>query len=161
MPGRDYQPVPTSGNSTFSQLVDHSNPSLGTFDQFYYYSTEFWGGPGSPVILFTPGEINVTGYQSYLTTNRTTGVLAQKIGAATIVLEHRYWGTSTPVTDLTTANLTYLTLDNAIHDLTYFASSVRLPFAQHGSSNAADVAWVLMGGSYSGMEVLSYNHQRH
>ena len=150
MPGRDYQNVSAMGNSTFSQLIDHNNPELGTFEQFYYYSTEFWKGPGSPVILFTPGEINVTGYQSYLSTNRTTGVLAEKIGAATIVIEHRYWGTSTPFTNLTTANMTYLTLDNAIHDLTYFASKAHLPFASYASSNADAVPWVLMGGSYSG-----------
>lgn len=150
MPGRDYTEVPSSGNATFSQLIDHSNPDLGTFEQFYYYDDTYWGGPGSPVILFTPGEINVTGYNSYLTTNRTTGVLAEKIGAAAIVLEHRYWGTSTPFTDLTTANMTYLTLDNAIHDLTYFANTVKLPFANHTHTNAADVPWVLMGGSYSG-----------
>nr|POE51727.1 putative extracellular serine carboxypeptidase [Quercus suber] len=150
MPGKDDQPVAGLGNTTFTQLIDHDDPSLGTFEQFYYYSSEYWKGPGSPVILFTPGEINATGYQSYLTINRTTGVLAQKIGAAVICLEHRYWGTSTPYTNLTTENMKYLTLDNAIHDLTYFADNVRLPFAQHAPSTADAVPWVMMGGSYSG-----------
>lgn len=37
-------------NATFEQLIDHDNPSLGTFSQFYYYSTEFWNGTGSPVV---------------------------------------------------------------------------------------------------------------
>jgi hypothetical protein len=37
-------------NATFEQLIDHDNPSLGTFSQFYYYSTEFYKGPGSPVV---------------------------------------------------------------------------------------------------------------
>jgi hypothetical protein len=37
-------------NATFEQLIDHENPSLGTFSQFYYYSTEFWNGTGSPVV---------------------------------------------------------------------------------------------------------------
>ena len=55
-----------SGNATFAQYIDHQNPDLGTFEQFYYYGTEFWKGPGSPIILMTPGETNVTGYQSYL-----------------------------------------------------------------------------------------------
>nr|POF03037.1 putative extracellular serine carboxypeptidase [Quercus suber] len=120
------------------------------FKQFYYYSSEYWKGPGSPVIMFTPGEINATGYQSYLTINRTTGVLAEKIGAAVICLEHRYWGTSTPFTNLTTENMKYLTLDNSIHDLTYFANNVKLPFAKHAPSTADAVPWVIMGGSYSG-----------
>lgn len=61
------------GNSTFEQLIDHDNPHLGTFSQFYYYSSQFYKGPGSPIILFTPGEINVTGQsmvQYAVTSNR-------------------------------------------------------------------------------------------
>lgn len=38
-----------TGQATFQQLLDHSNPSLGTFSQRYWYSTEKWKGPGSPV----------------------------------------------------------------------------------------------------------------
>ncbi|KAF2716554.1 serine carboxypeptidase [Polychaeton citri CBS 116435] len=151
MPGRQYNSsIPTLGNSTFSQLIDHANPSLGSFEQFYYYSTEFWEGPGSPVIMFTPGEINVTGYQSYASVNRTTGVLAQELGAAVFVVEHRYWGTSSPYADLTTANLQYLTLENSIEDLVYFAQKIKLPWAPHVPSTAKDVPWVMSGGSYSG-----------
>ncbi|KAF2756980.1 putative serine peptidase [Pseudovirgaria hyperparasitica] len=137
-------------NSTFQQYIDHNNPDLGTFSQFYYWSTQYWKGPGSPIILMTPGEINVVGYNSYLTTNRTTGVLAEKIGAAVIVLEHRYWGFSSPFTDLSTKNLQYLTLENSIADLTHFARTANLPFDNHGRSNAPKVPWVLAGGSYSG-----------
>ena len=37
-------------NATFEQLIDHDNPSLGTFSQFYYYSIDYWKGPGSPVV---------------------------------------------------------------------------------------------------------------
>lgn len=63
-------PTPGSQNATFEQLIDHNDPSLGTFSQFYFYDTTYWKGPGSPVILFTPGEVNATRYTSYLTTNR-------------------------------------------------------------------------------------------
>jgi len=143
---------PASGvqNASFQQLIDHNNPKLGTFSQFYYFDTQYWKGPGSPVILFTPGEVNATRYTTYLGANRTTGVTAEKIGAAVIVLEHRYWGTSTPFDVLTTENMQYLTLENSIKDLTYFAKTVKLPFATHFSSNAPAVPWVVMGGSYSG-----------
>lgn len=51
---------PHTGNATFKQYIDHNNKDLGTFEQFYFYSTEFYGGPGSPVILFTPGETNAS-----------------------------------------------------------------------------------------------------
>lgn len=150
LPGGDTELASTTGNTTFTQLIDHKNPELGTFQQWYMYNTTYYKGPGSPIVIFTPGEVNASGYGSYLTTNRSTGVVAQEIGAATIVLEHRYWGTSTPFTDLTTANLTYLTLENSIQDLTYFAKNVKLPFDRNSSSNAQNAPWVLMGGSYSG-----------
>lgn len=44
MPG-GMPPAATSySNSTFKQLIDHNDPSLGTFDQFYYYDTTYWKG---------------------------------------------------------------------------------------------------------------------
>jgi len=49
-PQGDTDAAATVYNSTFEQLIDHENPSLGTFSQFYYYSTEFYKGPGSPVV---------------------------------------------------------------------------------------------------------------
>ncbi|TID18393.1 putative extracellular serine carboxypeptidase [Venturia nashicola] len=136
--------------STFTQLIDHKNPSLGTFEQFYYYSSQYWGGPGSPILLFTPGESNVTDYETWPSNKTTTGVLAKKLGAAVVVVEHRYWGTSTPYTELSTENLQYLTLENSILDFVRFAQMVKLPFAPKGGANATTAPWVFMGGSYGG-----------
>lgn len=140
----------TSGNATFEQYIDHSNPGLGKFSQLYFWSTEFWGGPGSPVILFTPGEVNASGYTGYMTNRTTTGVVAQEIGAAVIIIEHRYWGYSSPFAELTTKNMQYLTLENSISDLTNFAKNVYLPFDHRRSSTPDKAPWVMMGGSYSG-----------
>lgn len=39
----------TSGQSTFQQLIDHKNPSLGTFSQRYWWNSAWWAGEGSPV----------------------------------------------------------------------------------------------------------------
>jgi hypothetical protein len=41
----------TYGQSTFEQLIDHKNPSLGTFSQQYWWNSEWWGGEGSPVLM--------------------------------------------------------------------------------------------------------------
>src|ERR1700755_1384126 len=38
----------------FDQLIDHNNPSLGTFKQRYWHTWEFYK-PGGPIILTTPG----------------------------------------------------------------------------------------------------------
>lgn len=39
----------TSGQSTFQQLIDHKNPSLGTFSQRYWWNSAWWSGEGAPV----------------------------------------------------------------------------------------------------------------
>ncbi|EAW11756.1 putative serine peptidase [Aspergillus clavatus NRRL 1] len=138
------------GNTTFDQLIDHDNPELGTFQQRFWWSSEFWKGPGSPVVLFTPGEADAPGYTGYLTNQTLPGRFAQEIGGAVILLEHRYWGTSSPYTNLNTETLQYLTLEQSIADLTHFAKTVDLAFDSNHSSNADKAPWVLTGGSYSG-----------
>jgi len=35
-----------NGWGTFDQMIDHANPKLGTFEQRFWYGTEFWKGPG-------------------------------------------------------------------------------------------------------------------
>jgi hypothetical protein len=96
----------TNGNSTFQQLLDHNNPSLGTFSQTYWYNFEFWKGPGSPVgicrqtcgeatnliskvVLLTPGEIAAAGYTGYLTNRTITGAFGQAIGGAVVLIERQ------------------------------------------------------------------------
>jgi hypothetical protein len=159
-------------NSTFRQPIDHENHDIGSFEQWYWYNTEFWGGPGSPIILYMSGEQNASPAISMMTPATTVGILAQQIGAAVVLLEHRYWGESSPYvsnlrmidiilwrvshillqTELTTANLTHLTVHNAIKDSTTFARNVELPFDHTGQnrSNAANAPWILVGGSYAG-----------
>lgn len=39
----------TVGYSTFQQYLDHDHPELGTFSQRYWYSDQYWSGPGAPV----------------------------------------------------------------------------------------------------------------
>ncbi|PMD15664.1 putative serine peptidase, partial [Hyaloscypha hepaticicola] len=142
--------------ATFDQLIDHNDPALGTFSQRYWWSTQFYGPPGSPVILFTPGEepalddYGRSYYLGYTADNTLTGQYAKAVGGAGIVLEHRYWGNSTPVSNLTVDNLRFLTIDQAIQDMVYFANNVKLPFDHNGSANADKCPWVLVGGSYSG-----------
>ncbi|MCJ1245001.1 hypothetical protein MMC30_002202 [Trapelia coarctata] len=139
-----------NGTSTFQQYIDHNNPGLGTFSQQFWWNAQYWKGPGSPIVLFTPGEIAAALYTGYLTNRTITGLFAEAIGGAVVMLEHRYWGQSSPYQTLTTENLQYLTLQNAIADLTHFAETVNLPFDPQGTSKASKAPWVFSGGSYSG-----------
>ncbi|KAH6613652.1 peptidase S28 [Chaetomium sp. MPI-SDFR-AT-0129] len=143
--------TPTKGWGTFDQLIDHANPHLGTFKQRYWYGIQFWKGPGSPVYLVTPGEQSGEGFnRTWLSTQRLTGVMANHTGGAMVVLEHRYWGESSPFQELTVDNLQYLTLDNSLKDLTHFAKTFVPPFDKSGKSSADNAPWVYAGGSYSG-----------
>lgn len=44
----------------FPQLIDHNDPSLGTFHQRYWFTYEFYES-GGPIILMTPGEVAADG----------------------------------------------------------------------------------------------------
>ncbi|KAI1386599.1 peptidase S28 [Hypoxylon trugodes] len=141
----------TVGWGTFDQLIDHSNPDLGTFEQRYWYGAQYWKGPGSPIIFVNPGEQAADGFNvSYTTAQRLTGLFAQKLGGAVVIMEHRYWGESSPYDELTVENLQYLTLENSIKDNTYFANNFDAPFDKTGKSSAKDAPWIYTGGSYPG-----------
>lgn len=94
------------------------------------------------MILFNPGEdpalddYGRSDYLGFTADNTLTGQYAKAVGGAGIVLEHRYWGKSTPVSNLTVDNLRFHTIDQAIQDMVYFANNVKLPFDHNGSANA-------------------------
>ncbi|KAI9051530.1 hypothetical protein LZ554_004576 [Drepanopeziza brunnea f. sp. 'monogermtubi'] len=142
--------VTTTGSAYFTQLLDHDDPSKGTFQQKYWWNSEFWAGPGSPVVFFTPGEAAAAPYGSYLTNTTVSGLFAQEIQGAVILFEHRYYGDSSPYDTLDAETLQLLTLHQSIQDFTYFANTAVLPFDTNHSSNANKAPWVFTGGSYSG-----------
>ncbi|KEY70524.1 hypothetical protein S7711_02687 [Stachybotrys chartarum IBT 7711] len=141
---------PLTGNGTFNTYIDHNNPRLGTFPIRYWYNATSWAGPGSPVILMTPGEIAAEGYTGYLTDRAMTGVYANAVGGAVLLVEHRYYGDSTPYEVQSTRNLRYHTLDQAVADFVLMARKIKLPFDTSGQTNAPKAPWVWVGGSYSG-----------
>ncbi|ORY69115.1 serine carboxypeptidase S28 [Pseudomassariella vexata] len=139
-----------TGSGTFEQYIDHSNPSLGTFHQSYWWNATSWEGPGSPVVFFTPGEVAAAAYTGYLTERTITGQHAKAVGGAVIIMEHRYWGNSSPYVNQTTENLQYLNLEQSSADFAHFAKTVELPFDTTGQTNADQAPWIWVGGSYSG-----------
>ncbi|EED78379.1 predicted protein [Postia placenta Mad-698-R] len=64
----------------FEQLIDHNNPSLGTFSQRYWTTWEF----------YEPG------LEIFLTNQTIVGQIAQQQNGATVMLEHRFYGFSNP-----------------------------------------------------------------
>ncbi|KAJ7671591.1 serine carboxypeptidase S28-domain-containing protein [Mycena polygramma] len=134
----------------FDQILDHSNPSLGTFQQRYYFYDGYYT-EGGPVVLFNAGEEDASLYTGYLHNGTITGAIAYAVGGATIVMEHRYWGASIPFANYSTANMRYFTLENSVQDFAYFAQNVKLPFTNGTKAlPPPETAWIVTGGSYPG-----------
>ncbi|KAG2127725.1 serine carboxypeptidase S28-domain-containing protein [Suillus bovinus] len=163
MPSLPKLPMPdrsiTSPNGTalpplttvyyFDQLIDHNNPDLGTFQQRYWMSWEYYE-PGGPIILMTPGETDADGYEGYLTNETINGLIAQQQNGATVLVEHRFFGYSNPYDNLTSQSLALLTIQQAIDDLEYFVNTVDLPMPGGDAVKPGQAPWILIGGSYSG-----------
>jgi len=144
--------------SWFRQPIDHNNPKMGYWNQQYCASPDWWAGPGSPVVFYTPGEEPIGKYISsgmgynFLGNTTMPGLHAQTIGAATVVLEHRYFGNSGPYDGLNSETLQYLTTEQAAMDVINFAQNVEFVFDESESkhsSNAPAAPWVYFGTSYS------------
>ncbi|CAE6424059.1 unnamed protein product [Rhizoctonia solani] len=133
----------------FDQLIDHHNPSLGTFKQRYYFTYEYYQS-GGPVILNAPGESSMNGYSGYLTNRTLPGQIAQATNGAVVFLEHRCFGESNPYPDLKESTLKYLSVEQAIEDLEYFGNNVHLPMPGGDQVPTTKAPWVLIGGSYPG-----------
>ena len=126
------------------QLVDHDDPSQGTFIQRYYQVVP----PNSTTkyaILDIGGESDAfypSGVDDFYE------VLSQDLENAVVVtLEHRFFGKSLPKPDLKYE--TYqklLTVNQAVQDLITFKN-----WYQSNVLHSDSTKWLLIGGSYSGM----------
>ncbi|KAJ8495770.1 hypothetical protein ONZ51_g1545 [Trametes cubensis] len=133
----------------FDQLIDHDDPSLGTFQQRYWVSWDYYQ-PGGPILLMNAGEEDASAYIGYLTVSTITGYLAEMLNGSVVLLEHRFFGQSNPYPDLTTESLRVLTLQQAIDDHEYFIENVQLPIPGGDQVGPDKAPWVLFGGSYPG-----------
>ncbi|KAF6822455.1 extracellular serine carboxypeptidase 1 [Colletotrichum plurivorum] len=160
-------------NATFNQLLDHTDPSKGTFKQRYWYNAEHWGGPGYPIFMINGGEGDASVYDGYLENGTIMYLYAEKFKGAIVLFEReylvhgfggiceatpfltvsttdRYYGESLPFKTLTAETLQYHNVPQSIYDNVYFAETAKLGFDKKGGANADKSPWVLIGGSYPG-----------
>jgi hypothetical protein len=134
----------SAGSSTVEQLIHHDTPELGSFSQFFLWNSTFWR-PGAPIVVFLPGETGIERYGPWSRPDfSTVGVIAEHLGAAVILLEHRYYGSSSPYKERTKSTLQYLTVDNALKDVVNFANNFIAPWTDIPTT-AKDVPWILVG----------------
>ncbi|KAH0489738.1 hypothetical protein TgHK011_010153 [Trichoderma gracile] len=72
-------------------------------------------------------------------------ILTKATGGVGLIMEHRYYGTSFPVPDLTTESLRFLTTEQALADTAYFAEHVRFPGLEHLDLTASKAPWIIYG----------------
>lgn len=108
--------------------------------QRFFMNKEFYKA-GGPVFLMIGGEGAISskwmGEGAWIH-------YAKEHNAYCFQLEHRYYGASRPTPTTTTAELKYLSSEQALADLANFIVAMR---AEH---NLVDAKWISFGGSYPG-----------
>jgi pimeloyl-ACP methyl ester carboxylesterase len=128
------------GESTYQQLINPQDESdTRTFSQRFFYSGSLASGPDAPVLLYVCGEATCDAGNL----GGATASYARELKAHRITLEHRYYGYSQPFPTLTTANMQYLSTENALLDLKNFQLWAQKTLKLTGP-------WIVIGGSYPG-----------
>ncbi|SMR42317.1 unnamed protein product [Zymoseptoria tritici ST99CH_1E4] len=130
-------------DSRYEPHTDESFPLRYWFDASHYQ-------PGGPVFVLQSGEFDSVARLPFM----QKGIVAQ-VAAAThgigVVLEHRYYGTSFPVANLTNESLRFLTTEQALADAAFFAQHIQFPgLEEFGDLTSNTTAWITYGGSYAG-----------
>ncbi|KAJ9081909.1 hypothetical protein DSO57_1009900 [Entomophthora muscae] len=122
----------------FDQILDHFSSNVSTTFQQRYYVNDVYYEKGGPAFIYIGGE---SAFNEKRLMDGMMADLAQEHRGVIYGLEHRYYGKSHPFPELSVANLKYLSSDQALEDLVYFASKE----SPHHPSK-----WFLIGGSYGG-----------
>ncbi|KAK4495861.1 hypothetical protein PRZ48_013129 [Zasmidium cellare] len=146
-----YIDIPVDHFKNDSRYGPHSN---ATFKNRWWYNDKYYT-PGGPVIVLNAGESNGV-YELSLLDVGQPGTLAKATGGIAVVLEHRYYGDSFPVTranrsePLTLEDYRFLTVQQALADQAFFARNVRFPGHSDVDLTAANTPYFAIGCSYPG-----------
>jgi len=137
--------VPIDHFHNESKYEPHSN---GTFELRYWFDATYYK-PGGPVFILQSGETSGVGRLKFLQKGIVNQV-TKATGGVGVIIEHRYYGKSWPVANLSTESLRFLTIDQSIADQAYFAQNVRFPGLEDVDLTAPNTPWIAYGGSYAG-----------
>ncbi|KIR63875.1 serine carboxypeptidase [Cryptococcus bacillisporus CA1873] len=142
----------------FPQLISHFDDSVnGTFCQRYWVDASSYM-PGGPVYLLDGGEINAE-YRLPFLEKGILDILSNATGGLSIVLEHRYYGESVPVSSFSTDDLRFLNNAEALEDSANFIENFKLPSSlvnalpfelEETAFHPNNTPWIYYGGSYAG-----------
>ncbi|KAJ1898055.1 hypothetical protein LPJ66_002990 [Kickxella alabastrina] len=132
----------------FNQTVDHFGSNTDIWAQQYMANYEYYK-PGGPIIILTPGEAELS--DVYTVSTHFTE-LAESTNGILVAVEHRFFGQSNPMPDLSASSLKYLTLDNTLEDFAQIIRAAKTsPETLFPSANVSTNSTVIFtGGSYGG-----------
>jgi len=127
----------------YTQFLDHFNDQdQRTWQQRFFVNDTFWNKHlQGPIFFLLGGEGSISGLDVVLLEVVT---YAQKYGALVVTAEHRFYGKSKPLPDLSNNNLVYLNSQQALADYAYFIQGFKELYGAKASSV------VTFGGSYPG-----------
>ncbi|KAG8970253.1 hypothetical protein FRC03_010443 [Tulasnella sp. 419] len=132
----------------FTQPLDHFDKTVkDTWEQRYWIDDRFYK-PGGPVFVLDGGETSGEDRIPYLDHGILT-LLSNATGGLSVVLEHRYYGESLPVSNFSTDALRWLNNAQALQDSARFMSKVKFPGID-ADLTAPGTPWIYYGGSYAG-----------
>jgi hypothetical protein len=133
---------------TLQVPVDHFDDSSNTTFGLRYWVDASHYKPGGPVFCLESGETDAEDRLPFLD-HGILKLLSQATNGLSIVLEHRYYGQSWPVPDLSTDNMRFLTTAQALADNTYFTKHVKVAGLSKEQTEAIKTAkWIYYGGRF-------------
>lgn len=142
----------------FSVPIDHFHNEThyephtnGSFNIRYWFDNTHYK-PGGPVFLLAGGETDASMILPVLS-HGVFAELMKKYNGIGLILEHRYYGGSYPVEQITPETLRFLTTEQAMADYSYFAQHITLPGMEDVDIRAkkdGSTPWIAYGVSYAG-----------
>ena len=132
----------------FFNISSYEPHNDSTFKNRYFFDATYYK-PGGPVIIALCGEAAAIHCLPALR-NGLIKQLASMTDGIAVVFEHRYYGTSFPTPDLSTENLRFLTTEQALADVAYFAQNIVFPDFEQYDLTSKSTPYISYGGSYPG-----------
>ncbi|KAJ2228131.1 hypothetical protein H4R99_005344 [Coemansia sp. RSA 1722] len=131
----------------FQQPVDHFGLNDDVWQQRYQFNATFYK-PGGPILVVTPGETSIG---TYYTDSSYFNNLAQQTNGLVVAIEHRFYGNSNPMPDLSGPSLKFHTIDNVLEDFASFVHAAKTsPDSVFPVGVSANSKVIFGGGSYAG-----------
>ncbi|XP_062555131.1 putative serine protease K12H4.7 [Armigeres subalbatus] len=136
----------------FRTRVDHFNPQNRDTFEFEYFSNDQFYQPGGPIFIFVGGNWPLSQY--YIEAGHFFSI-ANYENAWLFANEHRYYGNSFPVPDLSLENLQYLTVEQAMVDLAELIYHLKRNVVRDNNARV-----ILLGTGYAGA-IATWMRQRY